>query len=107
MPHYLVQVAYTPEAWATMTKNPQDRFELIKPAIQSHGGKLIDSYFSFGDYDVVAIIEMPGNVESAAFAISVAAKGAVKAFKTTPLLTAKEGVAAMKAAGAGAYEPPG
>ena len=107
MPRYLVQVAYTPDAWSAMTKNPQDRLELIKPALKSHGGQLIDGYFTFGEYDVIAIIEMPGNVESAAFAISVAGKGAVKAFKTTPLLTAAEGVEAMKQAGAGSYEPPG
>ena len=33
MPHYLLQVAYTPEAWAMMSKNPQNRLEAVRPAV--------------------------------------------------------------------------
>ena len=40
MPHYLVQAAYTPEAWAAQVKNPQDRAEVVRPAIEALGGKL-------------------------------------------------------------------
>jgi uncharacterized protein with GYD domain len=106
MPHYLLQVAYTPEAWATMTKNPQDRAAMIRPAIEGLGGRLVDFYFAFGEYDAIAVVDMPGNVESAGFAISVASKGAVKAFKTTPLLTPDEAMAAMRTAAKVGYEPP-
>ena len=46
-------------------------------------------------------------VSAAAFSLAVSAGKAVKAVKTTPLLTIEDGVAAMqKAAGAG-YRPPG
>ncbi|TML57805.1 MAG: GYD domain-containing protein, partial [Actinobacteria bacterium] len=31
MPHYLLQVAYTPEAWANMVKNPQNREDAVSP----------------------------------------------------------------------------
>ena len=68
MSHYLVQVAYTPEAWATMVKNPQDRLAAIAPAVEGLGGKVKDGYLSFGDYDTVAICEFPDNVSAAAFA---------------------------------------
>ncbi|HYU38214.1 MAG TPA: hypothetical protein VEM59_00005 [Acidimicrobiia bacterium] len=38
--------------------------------------------------------------------ISVTAKGGVKSYKTTPLMTMDEGQGAMVKAGGSAYEPP-
>ena len=107
MPHYLVQAAYTPEAWATLVKNPQDRIKAIAPAIERLGGKVQDGYLAFGEYDIVVICEFPDNVSAAAFSASVAGAGSVKAFKTTPLITTADSVKAMKKAGTSTYEPPG
>ncbi len=106
MPMYLVQAAYTPEAWATLVKKPQDRIEAITPAVRKLGGRLIEGYFAFGEYDVVAIVSMPDNVTAAAFSISAAAGGAVKGIKTTPLMTRAEGVRAMRTAKKSTYTPP-
>jgi uncharacterized protein with GYD domain len=106
MAHYLVQVAYTPEAWAAMVKNPQDRTEAIRPAIEKLGGRVETVYLAFGDYDLVSIIEFPDNVSSAAFSLAASAGGACKTLKTTPLLTAAEGMDAMKQASDLGYKPP-
>lgn len=106
MPHYLLQVAYTPESWATMVKNPQDRIALVRPAIEKLGGKIKEGYFAFGEYDLIAIVEMKGNVDAAAFAVSAAAGGAVSKLHTTVLMTMAEGVQAMKRASASTYKPP-
>ena len=71
------------------------------------GGRIESAYYAFGEYDVVGIMEMPDPVSAAAFSLAASAGGAVKAIKTTPLLTIEDGIAAMqKAAGAG-YRPPG
>ena len=107
MPHYLMQVSYTPEAWATLSKNPQNRLEAVRPAVEDLGGKIETGYLSFGEYDLVVISEFPSNTEAAAFAIVASAGGAVRAFKTTPLLTANEGVEAMTRSSGSGYEPPG
>ena len=107
MPHYLMQVAYTPEAWKTMSKNPQSRIDAVRPAVEGLGGKIETGYLCFGDYDLVVIGEFPKNTDAAAFAMACCAGGAVKEFKTTPLLTAQEGVEAMKGSSRSAYEPPG
>ena len=96
MPKYLIQVVYTPEAWTTMIKNPQDRIAAVRPAIESVGGKIDDGYLSFGEYDLVAIAEFPDNAAAAAFSVATTSKGALKAFKTTPLLTMAEAQNAMK-----------
>jgi len=98
MPLYMLQVAYTPEAWDTLIKKPQDRIEAVTPAIRKLGGRIIDGYFAFGEYDLVAIVNMPDNVTAAAFSISAAAGGAVKPLKTSPLMSRAEGVKAMRTA---------
>ena len=106
MANYLLQVAYTPEAWANLIAQPHDRIEAVRPAVEQLGGKITHGWFAFGEYDLVAIVEMPGNVEAAAFSLAAAAGGAVRAIKTTPLLTAAEGVEALKKAAKSGYKAP-
>jgi len=107
MAHYLVQAAYTAEEWAGMVKSPQNRIEAIKPAVEGLGGKVVGGWYAFGEYDVVAVLEMPDNVSAAAFSLAAAAGGAVKALKTTPLMTGEEAMAAMQKASGAGYRPPG
>jgi uncharacterized protein with GYD domain len=60
-------------------------------------------WFCFGDYDLVALMELPDNVSAAAFSVAVSAGGAVKAIKTTPLMTVQEGLEAMRKGAACGY----
>ena len=105
MPHYLLQAAYTPEAWQAMVKNPHSRMEAIRPVIERMGGKLIGGWAAFGDYDTILIAELPTSVGAAAIAIAAAAGGSCKSVKTTPLLTAEEAVEAAKKASGTGYKP--
>jgi uncharacterized protein with GYD domain len=105
MPLFLTQVAYTQEAWQALIHNPQNRLDAIRPAIEKLGGKVISGYFAFGDYDIVAMLELPDNVAAAAIAIAFAAGGACKSVKTTPLLTTAEGIDALKKAASTGYKP--
>ena len=106
MAHYLIQVSYTPEAWVALMKNPQDRSKSVGAALAKLGGKMEGFWAAFGDYDVVAIGQFPDNVSAAAFSMAVSAGGALRAFKTTPLMTAEEAIEAMKKAGKAGYQPP-
>jgi uncharacterized protein with GYD domain len=103
---YLLQITYTPEAWAALVNNPHDRIEAIRPALEKLGGKMHHAWFAFGDYDIIGIMEMPSNVEAGAFSVAAAAGGAVKAIKTTPLLSIAEGIEAMKKAAVSGYKAP-
>jgi uncharacterized protein with GYD domain len=105
MARYLVQVAYTSEGWAALVRHPQNRLEAVRPVVTQLGGSL-DQWLSFGDYDVVALLEVPDNESAAAFSMAVSAGGAVRAVKTTPLMTFEEGIAAMEKARASGYNPP-
>jgi uncharacterized protein with GYD domain len=105
MPHYLIEVDYNAQGWAALVKQPQNRIEAVRPAVEKAGGKIETAYYAFGKYDVVVIVEMPDNVSAAALAIAFAAGGALNAVKTTPLLTAQEAMEAMKKAGGTGYRP--
>jgi uncharacterized protein with GYD domain len=107
VPNYLLQVSYTPEAWAAMAKDPQDRIEKVRPAVEKLGGKLENGWLCFGEYDLVAILDMPDDVSMAGAAMAFAAGGAIKSQRTTPLMSTAQGVEAMRKAGGVAYRPPG
>lgn len=106
MASYLIQLSYGPEAVAALVKRPQDRREVIKKLVGQIGGKLVGSWLSFGKYDAVLVVEGPDNVGIAAISMAVTSSGAFSAFHTTPLLTAEEGLSAMKKAGKLNYKPP-
>lgn len=103
----MIEVSYTPEAWKTLVKNPQDRLEAVRRAVEKSGGKYHGGWFAFGKYDVIVILDLPDNVAAAANSMAYAAGGACSAVRTTPLLTAEEAVRALKKAGETAYRPPG
>ena len=105
MPSYLLQVSYSAAAWAAIIKRPQDRTEAVRKPIEKLGGTIGPAWFTFGEYDLIAVIDMPDNVSAAAFAIAAAGGGACKNVKTTPLLSIEEGLAAMKKAGTSGYKP--
>jgi uncharacterized protein with GYD domain len=99
MPQYLYQVAYTSESLAAQIKNPQDRLETVGKQIQDAvGARILAGGFSYGEYDVSVIVDAPDEVAMAAVAIAVAAGGAVRAAKTTPLLSGSQWVAALRKA---------
>jgi uncharacterized protein with GYD domain len=106
MPHYLIQAAYTPEAVQSMLQNQQDRTPIVRAAIEKLGGKLHNVFLAFGDYDTIVLAEMPDNVAAAAIALAVTAGGACKTVKTTPLITAAEGLEAAKKAVTSGYRSP-
>ena len=106
MAHYMIQAAYTPEALATLIKKPEDRVAAVGKVIQKLGGKVVGGWFSFGEYDLVLIYELPDNVSAAAFSIAASAGGALKANKTTPLFGAEETLQIFRSAGQSGYRPP-
>ena len=107
MPYYMIQAAYSSEAWSAQVKNPQNRLEQLRPVIEGLGGRMETAYYTFGDYDILGIAQFPDNQSAAAFSLAASAGGAVKSIRTTPLMTVEEGVEAMRKAGGAGYRPPG
>lgn len=106
MAWYMVQATYSSEAWAAQIGSPRNRFEDLKAMFEPLGATLHHMWYCFGEYDVVLIAEIDGNIDAAATVLSAASSGAVKAIRTTPLMTVDEGIAAMTKAGQVSYSPP-
>jgi uncharacterized protein with GYD domain len=107
MPLYMSQFAYTSEALAALAQNPEDRSEPIRALAENLGGRLVSYYNTFGEYDGVAIFEAPDEGTAAAVAIAAISPGHLRSFKTTLLLSAEEGVEAMRRAGRVTFRRPG
>ena len=75
---YLTRFSYTPETWARLTKNPEDRREAARKYIESVGGKLHGFWYAFGEYDGYNLWEAPDNVSMAAVAIAISSGGALR-----------------------------
>jgi len=95
---YMYQAAYTPESLAAQIKDPKDRIEVVRPAVEAVGAKILASGYPFGDYDVLAIYEAPDDTSAAAIAVAFGAGGAIKSARTTKLLTGAEWVESLRKA---------
>jgi uncharacterized protein with GYD domain len=107
MPMYLSRFSYTPETWARLVKNPEDRRAAATQYIESVGGKLHGFWYGFGEHDGWNLWEAPDNVSMAAVAMAISGGGALSSFETVVLLTVEETVQAMRKAADIRYRPPG
>jgi len=107
MNRYMIQASYTKEAVAGLVKKPEDRAEVVRPQVEQLGGKVLDFYFSLGDYDVVLIAEFPNDTAALAFDMAAVMPGHLSKIKATPLLTADQTVMAMKEASVVSLRAPG
>jgi uncharacterized protein with GYD domain len=98
MPLYLYQAAYTAESLAAQIKDPKDRVEVVRPAFEAVGGKILAAGYPFGEYDVMVVYDAPDDTAAAGLALAVAAGGAVRSAKTTRLLSGQEWIASLKKA---------
>lgn len=104
---YLSTFSYTPETWARLVHNPEDRRAAAQAYIESVGGKLHGFWYAFGTHDGYNLWEAPDNVSMAAVALAIAAGGALSSFETTVLMTVDETLEALHKADQVRYRPPG
>lgn len=107
MPMYLTRFSYTPETWARLIKNPEDRRSAAAQYIESVGGKLHGFWYAFGEHDGYNLWEAPDNVSMAATALAIGSGGALASIHTTVLFTVEETLDALKKASTIGYRAPG
>jgi uncharacterized protein with GYD domain len=107
MPMYLTRFSYTPETWAMLIAQPEDRRRAAQAYIESVGGTLHGFWYAFGGYDGVNLWEAPDNVSMAAVALAISGGGALSSFETTVLLTVEETMDALGRAQGVGYRAPG
>jgi uncharacterized protein with GYD domain len=104
---HLTKFSYTPETWARLIANPEDRRGAARTYIESVGGTLHGFWYAFGTHDGYTLWEAPDNVSMAAVAIALSSGGAISSLETTVLLTVEDTLDALGKAGQVKYRPPG
>ena len=107
MPLYLSKFSYTPETWARLIANPEDRRAAAQTYIESVGGKLHGFWYAFGTHDGYNLWEAPDNVSMAAVALAISGGGALSSFETTVLLSVDETLDALRKVEEIGYRAPG
>jgi uncharacterized protein with GYD domain len=104
---YLSKFSYTPETWARLADDPEDRSVAARTYIESVGGKLHDFWYAFGEFDGYSLWEAPDDVSMATVAIAIGGGGAVSKLETTRLLTIAETLEALGRVKSVGYRQPG
>jgi uncharacterized protein with GYD domain len=107
MPLYLTRFSYTPETWARLIENPEDRRKAAESYIESVGGKLHGFWYAFGAHDGYNLWEAPDNVSMAAVALAIGGGGALRSIETTVLMTVEDTLIALDKARGIKYRAPG
>jgi len=102
----MVQASYSQEALQRLIANPAPGGTALKEAAEKFGGKVEATYFAFGEFDIVVILQLPDDITIAQAVMGVRSRGGVTRLKTTVLIPPEDGVEAMKRAGDAGYRPP-
>ena len=107
MAKYLALFGFTGETVQRFVANPSDRATVVRGLVESVGGSLECYYWMFGQYDGMAIVEMPDSHTYAAAALAIISSGAFTHFETHELLEADDLPVIAERARSIVYQPPG
>ena len=107
--HCLVQFRYGSEQAQALIDSPSDRAQVAKAFVAAFGGKLLQLFFAYGEYDGIFIAEFPDRESMSAALMTMSGTGGFAAIHTTILFSMDEAMAAMRRAAATDHgqAPPG
>jgi len=88
MSHYILLINWT-EQGISKVKESYDRYSSFRASVEKAGGKVVGGYYTFGEYDVVIIIEAPNDETVMSLMLKVGSYGNVKT-KTLKAFTAED-----------------
>jgi uncharacterized protein with GYD domain len=94
MPYYILLINWT-EQGISKIKESSDRYNSFKSSLEKVGGKLVGGYYTFGEYDVVIIIEALNDETVMSLMLKVGSAGNVRT-KTLKAFAADEGMRIIK-----------
>lgn len=106
MRSYMIQIKYNAASVKGLVARPHDRKPQAAAIMEKLGGRLVDFWFTFGEWDAVIIVELASDVHAMAVAFADVA-GEVGSTRVTVLHDMHEAVAAMEMAAAIDYRAPG
>lgn len=107
MTKFLVLFTFKGETLKSFMKKPSDRAAVVGEAAQSAGGRLESYYWMLGQYDGLAILDMPDSTAAARLAMTVSSTGAFTHLETHELFSADQVLQLLKGAEGVEYTAPG
>ena len=109
MPKYVILFSVTSETLSRFIDRPEDRRGPVNAIAQAVGGKLESYYWMFGQYDGLAIFDLPSSETAAAVSLAASSTGAFKHIETHELIEAENLVKVLERANQArpSYRPPG
>ena len=109
MPKYVILFSVTSDTLSRFIDRPEDRRGPVNAIAQAVGGKLESYYWMFGQYDGLAILDIPNSESAAAAALAAASSGAFRHVETHELIEADNLVKVLERAKQArpSYRPPG
>ena len=107
MAKYMALFNLGSEAIRRFVANPSNRAEAVRELVESVGGSLECYYWVFGQYDGMAVIEMPDAHTTAATSLAIVSSGAFTHFETHELIDPSDLTAIAERARELSYQPPG
>jgi uncharacterized protein with GYD domain len=98
MPIFITQGRFSQQGLKGLVAKPEDRQEPVKQLFESAGGRLINYYMTFGEYDFLIVSEAPDERAMLAVLAAAGAGGGVTDLKTTLAVTTAEAKEAFTAA---------
>ena len=77
MPTYITLANWTEQGIRNVKESPQ-RLEGAKKAVEAAGGKWLGFYMTMGRYDMVVIIEAPGDEVASAVLLAIGSGGSIR-----------------------------
>jgi len=77
MPHYIVLLNWTDQGIRNVKDSPK-RAAAARAAVEKAGGKWLGFYYTFGQYDMVAIVEAPNDETIMSHMLITGSLGAVR-----------------------------
>jgi uncharacterized protein with GYD domain len=77
MPTYIVLIDWTDQGIRNV-KDTIKRAEAFRSAIEKSGGKLLDAYYTMGQHDFVATVELPNDESAMSILLALGARGNVR-----------------------------
>ena len=94
MSHYILLIKWT-EQGISKIKDSSARYSSFKASVEKAGGKFIGGYYTFGEYDVVIIIDVPNDEVAMSLMLKVGSAGNVRT-TTLRAFTGEEGMKIIK-----------
>ena len=94
MPHYILLINWTEQGIGKI-KDSAQRYNSFKALVEKAGGKLIGGYYTFGEYDVVIIINAPSDDVVMSLMLKIGSYGNIRS-KTLKAFSAEEGFKIIK-----------